>query len=402
LPICQLELYRFQEVRITHYTVIRWTLLAIPLLLLSGSVAQRLQAAHPPGSRSLPVSADWFCAGDQSGDQVGYAVNHAGDVNGDGYGDVIVGAPYDRLDSDKEGVVSLFNGSSTGLPTTPDWGAGGGQKGSLFGAAVASAGDVNGDGYDDLLVGAPGFIDGANKKGAAFLFLGPLDGPGTAPAWFLIGDQKDSLFGAAVAGAGDVNGDGLDDFVIGAPGQSVNETSEGAIFVFFGSDGSISQVPDWSCHGEQAAASLGTSVAGAGDVNGDGYDDVLVGVPGYSLGHEGEGAALLFLGAETGLATSPHWQALGGQPDARFGTSVAGAGDVDRDGYHDLLIGAPGYATTDSVSGAAFFFNGDEPVPGDTAGWMGWAGQPASGFGQAVAGAGDVNGDGYDDVAVGA
>jgi hypothetical protein len=361
-----------------------------------------LQAANPPEPWSVPALADWYCGGDESGDQVGHAVAPAGDIDGDGYGDVLVGAPYDRLDASREGVVSLFRGSPAGLPTTPDWQVGGGQQGSLFGAAVAGVGDVNGDGYDDVLVGAPGFNDGVNKKGAVFLYLGPLDGTATAPDWSFVGDQKDSLLGAAVASAGDVDGDGLDDFLIGAPGQSVAQTSEGAAFLFFGSDASISPVPEWSYYGGQPAAGLGTSVAGGGDVDGDGYDDVLVGAPGYGFYYEDEGTALLFFGTQDGLAASPGWQALGGQSDARFGTSVAGVGDVDADGYDDLLVGAPGYATGLLVHGAAFLFRGDDPLPASSPAWMSHADQLASGFGRAVTGAGDVNGDGYDDVAVGA
>jgi hypothetical protein len=361
-----------------------------------------LLAANPPEPWSVPTLADWHCGGDENGDQVGYAVAPAGDIAGDGYGDVLVGAPTDRLDTDKEGVVSLYNGGPAGLPATPDWQAGGGQQGSLFGVAVAGVGDVNGDGYDDVLVGASGFNDGINKKGAAFLYLGPLDGVASSPDWSFVGDQKDSLLGAAVAGAGDVNGDGLDDFVIGAPGQSRDETSEGAAFLFLGSDVSISQVPAWTYYGGQAAAGLGTSVAGARDANGDGYDDVLVGAPGYSLSYEDEGIVLLFFGTPDGLTASSGWQALGGQPDARFGTSVAGAGDVDADGYDDLLVGAPGYAIELLVYGAAFLFQGGDSLPATFPAWMSRADQPASGFGRAVTGAGDVNGDGYDDVAVGA
>ena len=362
-----------------------------------------LQGACLRGERPLSaLLADWFYGGDETGDEVGYAVGHAGDVNGDGYGDVVVGAPHDRPEIVTEGAAVLFHGGPGGLGIIPDWEAGGGQSGSLFGAAVAGAGDVNGDGFDDLLVGAPGYNDGVNKKGAAFLFFGASYGLEANPAWSLIGDQKDSLLGAAVAGVGDVNGDGFDDFAIGAPRQSLDEEGEGAVFFFFGSDEPLLQVPDWSYYGGQAAAGLGTSLAAAGDVAGDGYDDVLVGAPGYYSDYDDEGAVLLFLGAETGLAPSPGWQALGGQEDALLGTSVAGAGDVDGDGYDDLLAGAPGYASAEVVTGAAILFYGSDPMPDSTARQVVRGGQPASGFGHAVAGAGDVNGDSYDDVVVGA
>jgi hypothetical protein len=224
----------------------------------------------------------------------------------------------------------------------------------------------------------------------------------SSPAWLFVGDQKDSLLGAAVAGVGDVNGDGCDDFAIGAPQQSVGEASEGAVYFFYGRDGPIPQVPDWTYSGGQAGALLGTSVSAAGDVNGDGRHDLLVGAPGHDADHEDEGAVLLFFGAEAGFATAPDWQALGGQLDAHLGTSVAGAGDVDGDGYDDLLAGAPGYVVADANIGAALLYYGDDPLPGATAGWLARGNQAASGFGRAVDGAGDVNGDGYADVIVGA
>ncbi|HSJ58982.1 MAG TPA: integrin alpha [Anaerolineae bacterium] len=350
---------------------------------------------------SLAPSADWFFGGDENGDQVGYSVGSAGDVNGDGYGEVVIGAPRDGLTTDREGVVSLFYGKQAGLPDEVDWQAGSGQRGSLFGAAVAAAGDVNGDGYDDVLIGAPAFSDGVNAKGAAFLFFGSAAGLESEPAWSTVGTQKDGLEGHAVAGAGDVNGDGYADLIVGVPGWSAAAMSEGAAYLFFGSAGSISQTPDWSYYGGVASAQLGASVAGAGDVNGDGYDDILVGAPGYSVDHTGEGTILLFLGGDTGLDPAPDWQALGGQPGARLGTSVSSAGDVNGDGYDDLLAGAPHPYAEDGNPGEAFLFYGRAPLPSQHV-LLSIDHREAVQFGRAVGGSGDADGDGYDDVLVGA
>ncbi|MBN1657397.1 MAG: FG-GAP repeat protein [Anaerolineae bacterium] len=335
---------------------------------------------------------------------MGYAVGSAGDLNGDGHGDVAVGAPKDRLALDKEGVVSVFYGRSQGLPGTPDWQIGSGQSGSGFGAAVAGAGDVNGDGYDDLLIGAPEFKYDGNTKGAVYLFLGSSTGLEAEPNWFTIGDQKDGRYGAAVAGAGDVNGDGYDDWLVGAPQQSCADLGEnhGVVYLFLGGVEPIDPAPYWEYRGDCPVALAGTSVAGAGDVNGDGYDDIAAGAPGYTGDLLREGAVLLFLGSDTGPGPTPDWHAVGGQEDARMGTSVTGAGDVDGDALDDLLAGAPHYDTAHDDTGAAFLFYGRDPVPVGSPALLSPPLSSGSLFGCAVAGGGDLDGDGYDDVIVGA
>ncbi len=353
--------------------------------------------------QNLTQAPDWFWEGDQSGDEVGHSVGSAGDVNHDGFDDVIVGAPHDTYGVSTEGVAYVFYGSFPGLSDVPDWQIGGGQQGALFGASVAGAGDVNGDDYDDVIVGAPGYKNGQTRTGAAFVFHGASWGLQPTPDWTFVGDQKDENLGISVGPAGDVNGDGYDDVIVGAPWYSDGQPNEGAVFVFFGSDSGLGMTPDWLVRGEQAYATLGASVGTAGDVNGDGYSDVIVGTPNYDVAGTDEGAAFVFYGSDTGPGASPGWAAYGDQEKGQFGASVGTAGDVNGDGYDDVIVGMPDRDEGQKTEvGAALVFHGSEDGLSASHGWMVAGDQEGARFGAAVATAGDVDGDGFDDVVVGA
>ena len=304
------------------------------------------------------------------------------------------------------------------------------QTNARLGEAMASAGDVNNDGYEDLVVGAPQYTEGETNEGAIFVFLGKPGGLATgtiADADAIIqSNQADSRFGIAVSSAGDVNGDGYDDIVAGAGQWNAGSTDEGAAFVFLGSAGGIASggidVADTVLQGDFQDARFGSSVSHA-DVNGDGYDDVIGGGRLYQpdLNRTREGYAMVFLGSATGipdagLATA-HAVIRGGHCDTFFGISVAGAGDVNNDGYEDVLVGAPrltgGWldctqpsAGLDIREGAAALFHGSAAGITATSALQAntfiEGGQVAASFGRSVAGLGDLNGDGYDDVAVSA
>jgi len=411
-----------------------------------------------------PATAHTRLQSDQGETEFGRSVTGAGDVNGDGYDDVIVGAPFYDAGSPNEGAAFVFLGSATGIAhgsaVTAHAQLESNRGQSRLGWDVAGAGDVNGDGYDDVIVGSPFYDAGELNEGAAFVFLGSAagiasGGPAAAHAR-LESDQQQAEMGASVAGAGDVNGDGYDDVIVGAPLMST-------AFVFLGSATGIGDGHAASAHARfSGGGRLGAEVSGAGDVNGDGYDDVVVSAPLYN-GSEGVvlvflgGAAgigdgdvasadtrllgvpfsyalaagvgdvngdgfddvlmytglrdvvWLFLGSSSGIAdgdtTSADARIQSDQVDSRMG-SAAAAGDVDGDGYDDLILGAYLYDTGEEDEGAAFVFLGsatgiasgtsddaDTRIEGDVAG--GWLGVDA-------AGVGDVNGDGYDDVMLGA
>ncbi len=368
----------------------------------SGAGERGIACVYTGTASGLPTDASWTVVGDQDGAAFGQAVAAAGDVNGDGYGDVIVGAPlYDGGEVDA-GRVFVYLGSSAGLPLLPTWTFGGDQGGANLGCAVATAGDVNGDGYADVVVGAAGYDQAETDVGRVYVFHGSESGLGATPAWTIAGSQMGAAFGRVVATAGDVNGDGYGDLIVGAPLYDGGGTDEGRVFVYLGSAGGLSLLPAWTFAGDQNGAKVGCAVATAGDVNGDGYADVVVGAAGYDQAETDEGMAFVFHGSVLGLGATPAWTAAGDQVAAAFGGAVATAGDVDGDGYADLIVGAAGYDNGQLDEGRAYVYVGSEaglhPMPE----WVVESDLVGAAFGFAVATAGDVNGDGYSDLIVGA
>ncbi len=353
----------------------------------------------PVGLASVPA---WSHDGQQAGGRLGQAVGSAGDVDGDGHGDVLVGAPFEADGQPSEGRAYVFLGSPSGLLAAPAWTREADTAGALLGSSLATAGDVNGDGYADVIVGAPGTTDGESNEGRALLFQGSASGLGLAASWSADGNQAGASLGAAVGTAGDVNGDGYADVIVGAPGHADGEAGEGQVLVFLGSASGVAAAPGWAAGGNQPGASLGTAVGTAGDVNGDGYADVVVGASHMDAGETDEGLAFLYEGSGGGLAALPSWSTEGAGAEAWLGAAVSAGGDVNGDGYADVLLGSPGFDGGESNEGRALAFLGSAAGPSATASWTGESNQGWAAFGYSVASAGDVNGDGYADVIVGA
>ncbi len=160
---------------------------------------------------------------------------------------------------------------------------------------------MNGDGYSDVIVGAPRFGDGEVDEGAASVFFGSASGLAAAPAWTAQGNQDSAAFGGAVATAGDVNADGYADVIVGASEFTETEVAEGKVFVFYGSATGPGASADWTARGEQSVARFGSAVSTAGDVNGDGYADVIVGADLYDRDQVDEGSIFVFHGGASGL-----------------------------------------------------------------------------------------------------
>src|SRR5262245_35989529 len=267
-------------------------------------------------------------------------------------------------------ALAVFSASSTAQSTLHTFpGSGGG-----FGHCVRSAGDVNGDGYDDLIVGSPSESGPAGTgTGRARVYSGK-----DATVLFTFhGESMSFQFGDAVDGAGDVNADGIPDLVVGDYNDDNVTLGGGLARLYSGKDGTI-------LHSFYAPAldALGISVAGAGDVNADGFADVIVGAVQWFIPNSETGYAKVYSGKDSSTIHT----FLGAGPGSRFGTEVDGIGDADGDGYADLLVGA-------YWSNAAYA----EAYTGKTGQLLWHQGNLWDGFGRAVRGAGDVNGDGLPD-----
>lgn len=327
----------------------------------------------------------------------GHSVSTAGDVNGDGYSDVIVGAYLFDNGQQDEGVAYIFQGSGQAINTFPSTTIEGNQMEAHCGESVSAAGDVNGDGYGDVLIGAKWFENGQNNEGAVFVHYGSKTGLVPTPGATIESNQAEGWLGSAVASAGDVNGDGYSDIIIGCYTYDHGQNDEGQVFIYHGSASSIGPDTKSVSGSNKSGALSGASVSTAGDINGDGLDDIIVGAPYFDGGLVDEGAIFISYGDEiTGTNSAIKTEINFSQ--AKFGGSVSSAGDVDGDGYDDVIVGAVGAVNGVNV-GAAYFFPGGAQGLGSISITLYKGNQ---GFGAAVSDAGDINNDGFDDIIVGA
>ncbi len=383
-----------------------------PVFQLVNAEIETILSAYP--NWYFPISEYYSLF--QSGTDFGSAVSGAGnvivDANKTQFDDVMVGAQKYRENGNPYGAVFFFQGSGAGLSKGPVLTLVSEQQGSDFGCQVAKLGDVNQDGYDDIAIGACTYNNEAitgKDEGAAYVYYGPLNRP-MLEKWEFINDNANAKLGSALAG-GDINDDGIGDLIIGAKNFSEGFTSNGKVFVFYGaasteSDiGGFAATPDWTAIGEEGGAQFGAAVDFAGFVNDDSYPDIVIGAP-YARNAQGEQAGCVYLfhgnSSDIELDLTPAWKQCGDIDDdlleeeiikPQFGASVAGVGDVNGDGRDDVLVGSP-YAKNELgiVTGCVYLFFGSEAGLREEP--LKICGEQTSGkFGASIAAAGDMNGD---------
>ncbi|MFT4646881.1 MAG: hypothetical protein ACI9X4_000085 [Glaciecola sp.] len=320
--------------------------------------------------------------GTRSGGGFGFAVDFAGDTDGDGFGDILVGAPFHQESGEiLNGRAFLYSGQTGSLLFE----IGGAGFFDNAGFAVSRAGDLNGDSLPDFLVGSPGADTGAPDTGSATAYVGTTG----LPLYSIDGLSAGDLLGSSLASLGDLNLDGFDDFAIGIRGTDINGSGSGSVTVYSGQTGLDMYTRD----GTVAGQAMGFSLAHAGDLDGDGHMDWITGSPQDPRSGTQAGSAQIY----SGLSGVLLHEILGQTDFERLGEGVSTAGDVDGDGFDDFLIGAPGDSTIDVDAGRLTAYSGSSGSPlCQTYGVL-----ASDRLGLGVGPAGDFNGDGIPDVLLG-
>ncbi len=330
------------------------------LLLSSLGLAQNLPVRH-------------VFDGDPS-EQLGRSVSYAGDVNSDGFADYITGGPLNATNGMNSGAARVMSGlDHSNLYTFL-----GAAAGDFFGEAVSDAGDVNNDGFGDIIIGAPGQLA---FTGYAQVFSG-FDG---SVLYTRFGPVSGGGFGTSVAAAGDINSDGFDDFAVGA-----YLSVAGEVLVYSGFDGSLLRTH----HGDVAGDNFGFSLSAVGDVDNDGFVDLAVGARLSNAGATSGGLVRVF----SGQSGSVIHTFIGTNTSGKLGQAVGPAGDVDSDGFCDVVAGADVDPTGGTAAGRVLVFSGQTGLAiYDIFGTF-----AAQRLGFSVGGGLDLNGDGVSDFIAGA
>ena len=380
-----------------------------------------------PADTLIPKKTGFLLSGSGAGSWFGFSVSDAGDINKDGYNDFLVGAPFWNS---MRGIVYVIYGgptnsfvdidlSTTSLdPGTTGFTITGSAAGDQFGYSVSTAGDIDKDGIADIVIGATG-ISASYVIYGKTSFTGPIDL--TTPLNPQVNGFKITGAGFCVSNAGDMNRDGYSDILLGGKGEN---SGAGAAYVIYGGtlatrnhvDLSVTLNPSttgFKITGGFANDGLGSTVKLAGDVNGDGYQDIIIGATGvntnsgkiYVIYNTATPANIDFTGGGLGLNPATTGFTVSGEIGSSFGFAVSSAGDINKDGKDDIIVGAWG---ADYAAGAAYVIYGKinfdistgalDPA---TTGFK-ITGGNTDHLGSMVGYVGDLNGDGFSDILVGA
>ena len=357
------------------------------------------------GSWSLS-GADAMQYGTSSSGRGGSSLASLGDTDSDGYGEFLVGAPFADASTTNGGEVWVLEGPLSGAAAVSGYFIHGTDSNAYFGTAVDGC-DLDQDGVNDVVVGSTGVSNGTYDSGGVYLFSGPItaDTADSSASALLAGQGDEDQAGHALACLTDNDGDGYDDLVVGAHYKG---NDSGVAYVVHGivtSDGPLSDETNLSAGASEDL--MGHSVSDAGDWDGDGYGDLVIGAPYGDGGASEAGETYIFLGPTTADAgvSSADITIEGATANDFSGWSVASGFDSDGDGNPDLAIGAYGNDDAATSAGAAYLFYG--PLSSGT-----WGASSAHAtitgsssndqLGYSVSGAGDTDADGYDDLIIGA
>jgi len=325
--------------------------------------------------------------GEQDNQELGQGVT-VGDFNGDGFDDLVIGSPGYNLNS---GKLDIYFGSGNGLITSPvliqDVSTPS-LPGDFYGFDLVTISDLDGDGIDELLVFSPLYEDGSNK-GRIQLYHGASQINDWGPLTAPSQNNQGSLFGRSISASGDLNGDGLPDLVVGNTGDFESPTGYSSVEVFYGSSNGYQSQSDISFQSNLQGTLFGYEVEIISDVNNDGFDEVFISEPNNGSNAFNSGMVWVFYGNQSGISSQPNL-ILTGQANDLIGLNLISAGDTNSDGFNDVLITASGSTTSGTV----------ELYLGSSLG-LGTQHYTVSGGGGGIGiysdCSGDVNGDGIED-----
>ena len=340
-----------------------------------------------------PLALTFYTGYNMDEEYFGKVISCSGDINNDGINDMISGNPFESDPATDDGRIFFYKGKFPEAEANFSWSYKLFQGGANLGQSVEIVKDFNGDGFDDVIAGAPGYNYAESQNGFVGLFTGKANGITSYPSSVILGGETDASYGYSVT-SGDLNGDGNTDFIASAPNISGNSGYITRVYIYFG-NGSIPDLTPDIILQHDGKSGFGYKVA-SGDANGDGFSDVLVTEDYSYLNHPAK--VWLYFGGET-MDSTADWSYNPIVATQDFGEWISLDADYNNDGQKDITIGNPSYQNGQSLEGCVYIFNGDsiisltpdKIIESDIVNMK---------IGSSFTG-GDLNGDDFDDLAIG-